>query len=91
MIKAHINIAVEIPLADPTNKLIIEPGTNGYIVLSNGQFKVGVNEKLLLEAIRELDWMKIKHSLPKEEEVKPEPAMGEIIEGDDIDVSDVPF
>jgi hypothetical protein len=85
-IKSHIHIAVDIPLADPTSKLLIEPGTNGYLVLSNGGFKVGVNKELLLEAIRELDWMKVKHSLPKEEEVKPEPVMGEIIEGDDTDI-----
>lgn len=91
-IKSHIHIAVDIPLADPTSKLMIEPGTNGYIVLSSGGFKVGVKKELLLEAIRELEWMKTKHFLPKEEETKPEPAMGEMIEGDEeIDNSDVPF
>jgi hypothetical protein len=87
-IKPHIHIAVDIPTADPTSKLLIEPGTNGFIVLSNGTFKVGVNQDLLIAAIKELDWMKIKHSLPKEETKQPEPALGEIIEGDE---NDIPF
>lgn len=85
-IKSHIHIAVDIPLADPTSKLLIEPGSNGYVVLSSGGFKVGVQKKLLLDAIQELDWMRIKHSLPEEaKEAELEPVLGEIIEGDEED------
>ena len=86
-ITPYVQIAVDIPLADPSSKLLIEPGTNGFIVLSAGGFKVGVNKELLLEAIKELDWMKVRHSLPKEEKVVEEPAFGEIIEGDE----EIPF
>lgn len=96
MIKTHVHIAVEIPLADPTNKLLIEPGTNGYVVLSNGAFKVGVNKELLKEALMELELMRFRHSLPEERKEVPAPAMGEIIEGDDDDLGifandDIPF
>lgn len=87
-IKTHIHIAVDIPTADPTSKLLIEPGTNGFVVLSNGGFKVGVKVELLRDALRELEFMKIRHSLPEEEKKEvQEPEFGEIIEGDE----DIPF
>jgi len=86
-IKTHIKIAVDIPTTDPQNKLLIEPGINGVVILSDGQFKVGVDKQVLIDAIRELDWMKIRHSIPEETKSEtPEPALGEIIEGDDTDI-----
>lgn len=84
MIRKHIKISVDIPTTDADNKLLLEPGRGGVVVFSNGQFKVGVDIATLREALIDLEIMKKLH-LPPEVEAAPEPAMGEMIEGDDED------
>lgn len=89
-IKTHIKLAVDIPTTDPDNKLLIEPGTKGVVILSDGSgLKVGVDKETLIDAVRELDLMKIRHSYPDEKVGQElDIAVGEIIEGDD---EEIPF
>jgi hypothetical protein len=81
--KKHFQVLV--PVTDKGNVLIMEPGTNGIIILNiNGQ-KVGVALKDLHDAADEVNIL-AKLYIPEKE---PEPEMSE--SGIDLDINAVGY
>lgn len=71
-----------VPSADKNNNLILEPGTKGFVMLTEGtgNFKIGVNINDLKEALDELN---ILASLYTEQKEAVPIIEGALIEGDD--------